>query len=248
MNKLIKEKRKLYLNEKIISSKNIRQLAAVFDNAAKELSNSNDDLYIIYSLDAEDNSSYESESIEIFAENGLIDNKTIKKINMSLISFKQSYKIELQFTHSIENKDLENYIWVSGNDTIWVNGILKQFEDIVNQSEPQIGSKKRSLLVIITTFIIGFLCLRYFVLFGPYFSRKDTNTLVSLFGVLGPLILFFTLFIKSLDFIHEGFPNIELKTGEEYLQKARKRKILILGIITSIISITASYIFDFIKP
>ena len=69
MNNLIKEKRKLFLDNKIFEAKPIRKLAEVFNKVAKELlENNNEDLYIIYSIDAEDNSSYESDSIVILAK------------------------------------------------------------------------------------------------------------------------------------------------------------------------------------
>jgi hypothetical protein len=117
MNPSIREKRKLTFDQKRISTKSIRQFAQIINDAATELRANNDDVNLLFSLDAVDNSSYESESTTIFEEKSILGTKVSEKITMSLVSFKQPKRIELQLVHSQDNNKGENYIQVSGNDS-----------------------------------------------------------------------------------------------------------------------------------
>jgi hypothetical protein len=239
MEKVIREKRKLVLNRKRITPKIIRELSFVINDLVKQ-SKGSEDFLIVYSIDATDDSSYESDSIIIFEENGILDTKIIKKINMSFVSFKNSKKIEIQLLHSEKNEDSENYIWISGSDSTWVNGLLKKFEDILGLSEPQTNLTSRYL----TLWFILLSALNVSAIRIVNHHENEISGLLALIVILGfPIASLYSLVVLQ-EYLYGTYPDIELQTGPSHFRvslKRRKRINLILTLIILPVIITVLY-------
>ena len=134
MNKIIREKRKLTFNEKRINPKTIREFASIIQ---KEVSSLKEEYFLNYSVDATDDTSYESQSEEIFSENEIMEKKVLQKIGMRFNTLSNSKNIEMQITHSIAVNTANNFILVSGDDPNWVSGILGRLRETIDLAEEQ---------------------------------------------------------------------------------------------------------------
>ena len=112
---LIREKRKLVFANKRITPDVIRNLAFIIDKESTIYRDQNTQgCFLIFSVDATDNSSYESQSIEIFKENVILEKKALQKVNIRFNTFDFSKNIELQILHTEKDENNENHVLVSG--------------------------------------------------------------------------------------------------------------------------------------
>lgn len=81
MNNLIREKRRVIFDNKQITPTTIRLLSNIIDEESRTAKTLG--LAILnFTVDATDGSSFESQSVIIFAENGIIEKKPIEKLSM----------------------------------------------------------------------------------------------------------------------------------------------------------------------
>src|ERR1043165_1193167 len=196
----------------------------------------------LYSVDAMDNSSYESQSTSIFAENEIIDRKQISKVVMRLTLADNSKSIEVQMLQSQE-KNLESYITVSGDDPTWVNGIMTRFTEVINTCEPQPQyAQWMDAAGIVLLLIFWVVMFNIFVGFKPYSDEVAgiLAILVLVGGILGVSKL--TEYMKTL------WPAMELQTGFGYQQiPAQKRNKVIWIMVTIVIPILLGGLYDLLK-
>lgn len=236
MRNLIREKRRVTFEKKRITPQTIRSFANIIENEINNLSKSDEKtFYIMYSIDAIDNSSYESQSAEIFKEEGIIESKVIKKITMRFNTIDNSKNIEIQIMHTQVNNNTENFILVSGSESVWVNGILGIFTDILKNIEPQSKySESLGFPLFITWFVFIFF---YFRAFYEDMERL-LYTWLRIFFVVGLPILSIVLFFTLHDYLNSLWPSIELQTGKEYQQlPSKKRKIMSYWMVAVVIPI-----------
>lgn len=246
MKTLIREKRKLIFQYKRINPADIRSLASIFEReAALEAEKNNSNASLIFSVDADDDSSYESQAAIIFNENEIINKKVIYKIGMRLNTIDYSKNIDLQLFHTSDDKNKENYILVSGDDSNWVNGIMAKFSDILKniEDQPRIN-KKLGLLIVVLWLGINFY---YFKIFWKYIVlvKNDLGTVLLYIGV--PLLSMIIISVISSR-IETLFPVIELQTGPDHMQihKTRRKKLSLLFTALGL-PIFTGFVYDLIK-
>ena len=93
--------------------------------------------YLMFSVDADDNSAFESESTEIFSETQIIEKKAVRKVRMLFYTNDNSKRIEFQAIHTEIDEKIDNFIAVSGDEATWVNGIYGRMIEIINSAEDQ---------------------------------------------------------------------------------------------------------------
>jgi len=245
---LIREKRKITFDNKRITPEIIRNLAHIIEQEASGYKNKNGGEYFLtFSVDANDNSSYESQSIEIFEPNILIDKKVLQKINMRFNTVDFSRNIELQILHIQKDENSSNFILVGGEDSNWVNGVIARLSEAIDLAKPQ--PRISIKLVYFSWTLIVLLNVAYFIPVWPYLIKQPAkqSTLID----FTKIILLFGLPIISLfwgeswgDNIQELYPSIEIQTGPEYLQieKSKRNRLtqLFLIIIVPLV-LTAFY-------
>ena len=246
MKNKIREKRRLTFGYKRITPNTIRLFSNIIENEIQELTiNGNDSYYVMYSVDATDNTSFESQSNEIFAENQVIENRIVRKISMHFYTLDHSKNIEIQIVHSINNENAENFILVSGDFPNWVNGILSRLSEVISLSEDQPKYKNRDFLI----FIMWILCnVVYFRLTSSILDKCSTNSALPLLSILGFPILSGIVLYKLSNYINVVLPVIELQTGPNYLQKPKenRRKIEII-LLSIIVPLFLALIYDILK-
>lgn len=246
MNHIIREKRKLIFNGRIITPTIIRQFAKLFEEESLKPSEDFEKMITtIYSIDADDNSSYESQSSQIFESGEMIEKKVIMRINMRLNTFDNSRNIELQLSDSLKDDTTTNFILVSGEDTIWVNGITAKFNEVLNQSQKQV--KAISVIEYFAFLAILFFNIVYFRLFYSNFEKMHSDFYKLLF-IVGIPIASMVGFSNIGEYLKGLWPSVELQTGPGYLQipmLKRKKLNWILSVI--IIPLLLGFIYDVLK-
>lgn len=200
----------------------------------------------MYSVDAVDNTSFESQSNEIFSENQVIENRIIKKINMRFYTLDNSKNIEIQIVHSIKNENSENFILVSGDYPNWVNGVLGRLTEILNSAESQPKFKDNSGYLMFLILILFNVV--YFRLFYNFFISITSNDFLKIFFIIGVPIFSLIYLNKLFAYFDTLWPSIELQTGPNYLQKPKVNRTKVQWILISIIlPLIISLIYDLIK-
>ncbi len=221
MKGIVREKRKLSINGKRINPDKIRELAQIVNREAQQSLITSENVFLIFSVDATDNSSYESQSTIIFDKNQLIEKKVIQKINMRYNTLDYGKNIEIQLLHSQLDENKENYILVSGDDPIWVNGIISELSECIEFSENQ--TNKNALIGWSVLFIwICFIVLYGRLVYTPL--RSFENSWIQFFGILvipGISIYYADALNKYLQTLS---PKIELQTGPDYMRITQKKR------------------------
>lgn len=246
MQPFIREKRKINFAYRIIKPHHIQQIAKII-NQENIAANANKDVssFVIYSVDATDNSSYESKSPIIFGDLGLLYTKVIHKVQMRFQTSNNEKNIEVQFLQILENETGNNYINVSGDDATWVNGIISRFSEIINSAQEQ---PKTHLVIdnlaIPVAIIFNVLFFRIFYTYIEHISY-DWIRLVITFGIpIGTLLLF----NRMSEYLKTLWPSMELQTGPKYLQATAMKRRKMNWILGSIfIPLLIGFLYDLLK-
>lgn len=247
MKNIIREKRKLVFGYKRITPKIIRDFSNLIENEVSLLNNKKvSDYYVMYSVDATDNTSFESQSNEIFSEDQVIENRNIKKINMRFYTLDNSKNIEIQIVHSIKNENSENFILVSGDYPNWVNGVLSRLTEILNLAEKQPKFKDNSgylMFLILVLFNVV-----YFRLFYSFLVNSTSSEILKIFFIIGVPLLSLIYLNKLFAYFDSLWPTIELQTGPNYLQKPKVNRNKAQWIlVTIILPLILGLVYDLIK-
>jgi hypothetical protein len=134
---------------------------------------------------------------------------------------------------------------VSGNDSVWVNGILAKLTEIIDTAEPQPLFKK-PLSIAALPLCIAFNVV-YFRLFYADIQRNKYGWIEGILTI-GVPILSMVLFDKLPKYVDALWPDVELQTGPNYLQiPANKRKRITLLLTLIILPILTGFIYDVLK-
>ncbi|MBE9598687.1 hypothetical protein [Pedobacter sp. MC2016-24] len=240
----IREMRKLNFHNKVITPSVINRIATIIDKEADNI-NDSEPFLISYSIEAADDSSYESQSKEIFNAPEIMDTKMVERIHMRLQTLSGSKSIELQLLHCDQNNAGNNFMLVSGNNSVWVNGVMSRLSEIIDSSneQPQIMHHLELLQwVVVITF--NFL---YFRLFFRDIEKIE-NGFIGLGLVFGIPLLSLYLAGLAKTHIEQLWPDVELQTGPDHLQQPQKKRRELGWIMTMIIlPILLGFITDVLK-
>jgi hypothetical protein len=246
MRNIIREKRRLAFGYKRITPITIRSFSEIIENEINELQNDNNDsYYVMYSVDATDNTSFESQSHTIFDENQIIENRVVRKITMHFYTLDNSKNIEIQIVHSQNNENLENFILVSGDYPNWVNGILTRLSEIISLSEDQPKFNNRGYLIFVVWILFNIV---YFRFTSDLINHSSANSWFPILSILGAPILSAILLTKLSNYVKSVWPTVELQTGPNYLQKPKEsRKKAELIFLTIVIPLVLAFLYDVLK-
>lgn len=229
MKNIIREKRRLSFENKRITPVTIRSFAKIIEGEIKELTKKEaETVFLMYSIDAANDSSYESQSAEIFKEGEIIESKVVRKIFMRFNTIDNSKNIEIQIVHSLKNDKSENFILVSGDEANWVNGVLARFSEILKETESQPKYSKGLGYYMFILWVI--FIYYYFRIFYPEIDRIS-YTWLKLAVLLGIPILSIILSFRLFDYLNNLWPSVELQTGQEHQQIPAKKRRIIYGLI-----------------
>lgn len=247
MKDLIREKRRLSFSYKRITPEIIRSFSNLIEEEVSILKNQNDEsYYVMYSVYANDSTSFESQSNHIFSDNPIVGNRIIRKVNMRFYTLDNSKNIEIQIFHTIQDENSENFILVSGDNTNWVNGILTRLTEIINLAENQPKFKEKSGFLLFLVLILFNIV--YFRLFYSFLVNSTSNEFFHIFFIIGVPILSLIYFNKLFTYFNNLWPTIELQTGPNYLQKPKNDRNRGQWIFVSIVlPLILALVYDIIK-
>jgi len=237
--------KKLNITNLIIKTDNIRELAQkIYEEYEKD---ADSDKSINFILRGVDGTQYESDNKEIFSHNGILDTRRIIEIEMRYSNYTNDKRIYIQLSHTVEDYEWANYISVSGPDELWVNGVIKSFEDIISNWEKQVNWPHKYSRLLIMVFAVGIgLSFALLALNLLYFISTDVIIQPSYYVAAIGLGMFPAFYI--IDKLKELYPVVELRTGPEYTQvEVRKRKKLYTIILLVVIPLVISLIIELIK-
>lgn len=245
MNAIIREKRRLTFKFKRITPKIIRALSAIVEEEVHFLTNEyRNNFYKLYSVDTIDNTSFESQSKEIFSENQVIENRLTRKISMRFYTLDNSKNIEIQIVHLVKDENSENFITVSGDDPTWVNGVLGRLTETLDMAEDQLKHPYSGWIIFILMVLFN---VEYYRLVGEYVVSTKSELLL-LISISIPSFISIFLAIKFHNYIESVWPSVELQTGPDYkrVPNLRRKKIQWLT-VSVILPLILSLIYDVIK-
>jgi hypothetical protein len=247
MKNKIREKRKLAFSGKIFTPETVRQLAKIVHQEASDIMVSNkESVTTLYSFDSVDNSSFESEQPTIFEKEGLIEQKLMNRINIRLQTFDNSKNIEILISSSQDDDPVNNFILVGGDDSIWVNGIVSRFSEILNLAKSR---KSMNSQIDISTFLslIAFNII-YYRLFYSSIQKIGNEFLKTWVLVLGVSIGSMIFFQKLSEYLKTLWPSVELQTGTSYMQIPYQKRVKLKWILSAIgLPLLLGLIYDLLK-
>jgi len=235
----MKQSRRLFIEDKVISKVNLKYIANIFfkENAYSEKGNKLETTQV--TINCVDNSTYQSNSINIIEDNGIID---IKKI-LSIEFYFYDDLIKKRIFFFITEGNGNSYVQISGDDSDWVNNLFTIFTEYINSIKPPdnwvLKNKKvlRQIIALGIGKIILFVSYFIFSLFiqpdeyptvGVLAIRGflDNNELIKiiLFEWLVPWLCGLTWTPLIFLSISKFWPKIEFDFGPEHLKSFKIRR------------------------
>jgi hypothetical protein len=246
----VSETRRVKISNVIINLENLRELAKILDESAAKTQTSK---YRRKSfiINANDGSTYSSASSTIFLERGILDTKQITSIKMEFDDHNGKMKpsIEIAIEHGDDKwRSFSNYILVKGNDSTWVNGVTRQFENIIAGWEPQAAWPRYIKWLASGLMAIAF-SRGVISLLEAIAGRPIQATSLELILVYASLGAFSALpAFLLVDSLLRLWPAVELRTGREYAQLLRKRRTRLGLIVTLVVlPLLMSLLYDLLK-
>lgn len=254
----ISETRKFSVSSVVITVENLRELANIMDESARKAKESEYRIRRAY-IETQDGSEYKGSPSNVLSQGGILDIKQVKSIRMvfedALSEDRPSITIYLKHGE-IYGK---NFIEVIGNDSTWVNGVMRRFEDAVRGWERQATWPRWFQWLLVALFVLGIE--RIFILAAPVIFNQNSAIFpqVDFLLPIGKLIsatIFYTLLAALIaipgylitEKLLELWPIVELRTGREYAQIYRKRRNQLWAIMSLIIlPLLVTFLYDLIK-
>jgi hypothetical protein len=253
---LITERRTTPISNVVLSLKDARDLASVIWEEHEK-----DPLFssVRFVVNCSGNYLYESEDIVILDDDSVITRRKVDKIQINYQSGKEK-AITLELKHG--NDDEDNFIDVSGNDNMWVNGINGKFDERMKLFKPQ-----QPLLLKHQARIRWFSFIAFSISFGfvvDMLSQGEENyTRYWIYayndpwgygiGYLFVAMIMGALFgLPSIQYFIEKaenlWPSVELQIGPEHLQVEKQKRstgllwfsVFILPVILFVLSLIFS--------
>lgn len=254
----MKERKGLPIENKVFSKKDIITLSKLFHTQYENAIKKGHRCSICYKMASSvDMASYESESLDLFKDDGIIDTKKISSIEMSF----DNYTVNQYINLSIEHKgSYHDGLIIEGSDKNWVAGTLTTFTDIINSIKPQTHwcIKYKTFLWHLLSLSIGFIIFYpLYFLTMPYiiktlstsdniiainnsFKEHQSSNLFILYCLSSSWLIGYPWAKNAISWLLELWPKIEFDFGPEHMKnekEKRNRLNLILSIVLSIVII-----------
>jgi hypothetical protein len=254
------EKRSIAIRNKIFEKKDIKKMEKFFINEWEKDHDNNrndpDPFYFNFAIRCQDETSYSSQSLEIFDDDSIIDMKQVDKITMHFRGNSTVNDMALGL-NSYCTCNTCNQFEISGKDGNWVKAKFSEFQEIINSIKPQESFYQKcysiiNIILSISLFFFVYQTFSYFMAvltlddqssnsFPEYLNcvivqrEKFMDTKVSIFLAVTIAATFSIIGTKSVEeSTKKLYPSIEFDFGPDHMNivKQRKKQIsLILSLI-----------------
>ncbi len=260
----IRESRFITITERIITADNLLRLARAVLSEYQYLSKKDKYTTVGFSVSCDDGSVFESEYLELFADDSPMFSKRVTHINMNCHSSSPASHIDVDIHHRGNIFDRESTIKVRGTDAKWVNGTLKRFDEIMERFAPQNNFVRKYYYLLQPVFaisigaiIIRTLLLVYSLAPAPTEST-DYSLLVSLaekYAVFRYALLYFIYWLTGalpaiylLEKLKSLWPTVEIQVGAEHKFIEKKRRTwLINALLIGVVPMIVQVIYDAVR-
>ena len=256
---MIQETRQLTLSFKVVRLEDLRAFATIafeeFQRCKQE------DKYASFSIRVvcENDTVFTGSDLELFEATSPILNHRVTSIKIDTRSSSERYRIDMTFAHGSYSHT--NYIQISGDNSLWVNGVLAKFHDVVNRITPQTRFFDRYfwLVWVLLSLGIGLLLFHPFIRFVALVTTPTTPSKLDLAINKSEFLQWVAKVIFSLvlGFYPAGFlaaklrslwPVVELQVGPEHAFIERKRRLWVANAMAlAIVPLMVSFIYDALK-
>ena len=205
------------------------------------------------SVQCVDRSSYESGDLALLREDSPIRGKRITKMDISAYGpdgDEQRWRIRIEIGHG----DYRGAgVLIEGRESIWVNGVMSKFNDLILAFAPQSTFVKRHWNLLCIFGALGIGCITYNI-FGavmrfvvqPSLEPESWRFRLFMQGIMSICGLSFSMpLVAKLSTL---WPTIELATGPEHAQIERKRRVWLLNFtLLAIIPLIVNIVYDLFK-
>lgn len=242
----IREKRKIVFSEIQLSEETIRALAdLVYQEFLSLQISEQKESTVLFSLDTNANSAFESMSPEIFQNTEILNGNRIVKINMKFNTKDLAKSIEFQCVEALDKDSIENYLYVSGDNSNWVNGVIGRLNILLINTErsPRI-LKYKDLSSLTLTLLFNYV---FYKLFYKGIMAIKIEW-ISSFLLIVPLAASFIFITKLFDYLENLWPISEINIGQQrVLSYSEKRKKIYWIFSAILIPIIVGIVYDLVK-
>lgn len=260
----IKESRYSKIENKIITTEDIQNLAKVIWEEYEKAKSPDKYASVSFTIKCSDKSCFESSDPSIFETDSVLRTKRVDSVSICCHCYNDSY-INVELCNG--NIYWGNDITVKGTDSNWVNGISKRLEDISSSFTPQNTFVKDHSIFLNILFAFGYGTI-YMSILNVLLSGVESlpenripewaKILRNLFETVPFLreifeyLLGFTVGIfpavLTTDKLKKLWPSVEIQNGPEHMMiEKRRRKWLAIVFTTCILPLALSLIYDIIK-
>lgn len=241
----IKKNTLLVINNKIFSTKDIRDLLQIIWGEYQTTLQNKKNASVLFKVKWFEQSSFESNDISFFNDNSIIFRKPIKNIE-AYFHEEDKKAIRLRINHGYGYDDDKNVISdsdveVSGDNLEWIPIISDKFRTLLDSVENQKSFVRKNIKYFIGLFLlIGSWC---FIALRDKGSKpwstlyeiwNDDWTLIIGVVFVGGIIAATPIFILVIN-MNDIWPPIELQVGPEHFHYNKRRRKYYLWIVSTIL-------------
>jgi hypothetical protein len=256
-----KETRRFAFGDIIVRPEDVRTLAkiAVEVSGSQQQAETRPNLSFI--IHAERGRTFESDSPELFDEDGHLDSKQVYAVGIELSDYKTGARVRVYLQDSESAGAYSNYVEVSGKDSMWVEASTTKLKEAILgfEKQPTWPRKWEPLFVIVGALGIGrawdvvvYFSETYVFHILPLTPRPHWVEVLKPFA---PLIQWGLIFLMGLfpsiyltKKLLELWPSVEFRMGREWNQLVKKRKERLWGFfVIAIVPLLLSLLYDLLK-
>ena len=260
MEKII-ENRQLSIGNKVLTLPNVRALAkavvAQFESIPLDDRNKAELRFVAR---CDDGSSFQSEEIDIFAEDSVIAQKRVTHVTLTYSHYPTKARVEVALRHG----DMHSTITVSGRNRIWVAGTLQTLNSLFSSFPPQDSPYLKYSRAIDFAIAMGIGSILYLLValipLSP--SREDDarkvvwlSSALREFPMLHYVIKYALTWFLGMPWtslvtnrFKQLWPSIELQIGPEHLLTEKLRRKLLAGAcLLGVVPLLLAVLYDILK-
>jgi len=256
----VREKRRFTFGDIIVRPEDVRTLAKIVVEASNSQQQAESRTILSFIIQVEGGGMFESDSPELFGEDGHLDSKQVYRVGIELVDYKTGARIQVSLRQG-GPAAYSNYVDVTGKDSMWVNGTTTKLEEAILGFEKQTTwpRKWEPLLVIVGALGIG----RAWVVFQLFLEKHVfhvlpltprphwTDVLEPFIPLIQWALIFLSGLLPSIYLTHkllELWPSVEFRMGREWNQLTRRRKARLWAFFSiAVLPLLLSLLYDLLK-
>lgn len=248
----MKESRVLSVHDKVVGLKDLQRLAEILVSLSPpRTSEAKWQPDVSFVARCDDNSTFESANIDIFADSSPVTTKRVLSVKMDYFCCETKSSVVIELWHG--SSDNINTISVRGPDSTWVNGTLRRLQEALEAFTPQANLVRTFTPILrpIFAFSFGLIIVKVLVVFMQPSPDPNWGEIVyARVCAKYALLYFFGLFPAAALHLHllSYWPSVEFQVGPPHMHFERKRRLwLANAFLLGVFPFLTSLVYDIVK-